>query len=137
MKRLLPYFPAFFCSLAIPLLSLANFRNLPDTPVLHFAGLDKVIHLLMYAALTSFWLYPMSSKRRARPAIMLGVVLAAVLYGALMEVFQALFTTCRAFEILDILANLGGAMIAAAGFYFYSKWRGGKLAENTEAAEKC
>lgn len=133
MKRVLPYLPAFFWSVAIPLLSLASFRNLPDVPVLRFQGLDKVIHLLMYAALTSFWLYPISMKRRTQPAIMLGVVLAAGLYGALMEVCQAVFTTYRSFDIFDILANLGGAMIAAAGFYLYSKWRVNKFSETTES----
>lgn len=129
MKRLLRYFPAFFCSVAIPLLSLANLRNLPDAPVLRFDGLDKVVHLLMYAALTSFWLYPMSLERRARPRVMLGIVLAAGLYGALMEVCQEMFTTYRSFDLFDMLANLGGAMIAAAGFYFYSKWRLSKKAK--------
>lgn len=136
MKRLLPYFPAFFCLVAIPLLSLANFRNLPDAPALRLAGLDKVIHMLMYAALTSFWLYPMPIKRRTQPVMMLGVVLVAGLYGALMEVCQAVFTTYRSFDIFDILANLGGAMVAAAGFYIYSKWRGSKLVKKTEAMEK-
>lgn len=83
----------------------------------------------MYAALTSFWLYPMSLERRARPRVMLGIVLAAGLYGALMEVCQEMFTTYRSFDLFDMLANLGGATIAAAGFYFYSKWRLSKEAK--------
>ncbi len=120
MKRWLSYSPALIGSVILPLLSLANMQHLPDTSALHFSGLDKVLHLLMYAALTCCWLYPLPAARRSRPGIAAGVALGVALYGLLMELCQLVFTNYRSFDIRDALANLAGALIAAAGFYFYS-----------------
>ncbi|MDA3926193.1 MAG: VanZ family protein [Kiritimatiellae bacterium] len=121
MRRIFKYLPALLCSVLIPLLSLINPKNLPDASTLHFAGMDKVGHLLMYAALTSFWLYPISKAKRQQLPIILGVALMAGLYGAVLEMCQLLLTSSRNMEALDAVANLIGAMIAAAGFYFFSK----------------
>jgi len=120
MKRRLPYAPALIGSVVIPLLSLANLQHLPDTTALHFTGLDKVLHLLMYAFLTCVWIYPMPAQRRSQLSAVTGVALAVGLYGGVMELCQLVFTNYRSFDIFDALANLSGALIAAAGFYFYS-----------------
>jgi len=120
MKRVLPYLPALCCSALIPLLSLINPGKLPDTSALHFAGMDKIAHLLMYAVLTALWLYPISRTKRLQLRFILGIALVAGLYGALMEVCQLLLTDSRSMDPLDATANLAGALIVAAGFYFYA-----------------
>ena len=130
MKKLLLYLPAIICSVLIPMLSLMSIRECPYAAKLHFDGMDKVIHLLMYAALTSLWIHPIPAAKRSRPFIMAGVALAAGLYGALMEICQFLLKTNRTMDPFDALANLVGALIAAAGFYFHSKSNAKKPQQN-------
>jgi len=120
MKRALTYLPAICCSAFIPLLSLINPEKLPDTSALHFAGMDKVAHFLMYAVLTALWLYPISRTNRLQLRFTLGIALVAGLYGALMEVCQLLLTDSRSMDPLDAMANLAGALIIAAGFYCHT-----------------
>jgi len=133
----LPYLPALCCSALIPLLSLINPGDLPDTTAFHFAGLDKVVHFFMYAVLTSFWLYPMKAAQRSQLRTIFGVALMAGLYGALMEICQFLFTSSRRMDPLDAVSNLAGALIVAAGFYFCSnkKGRGIEAPTFNESAE--
>jgi VanZ family protein len=121
VKRVLPYLPALCCSAIIPLLSLINPGKLPDTTALHLAGLDKIIHFLMYAVLTTLWLYPMKAAQRAQLRTIFGVALVTALYGVLMELCQFLFTSSRQMDALDAMANLAGSMIVATGFYFCRK----------------
>ena len=69
----------------------------PDVP------LDKVFHLLAFAAFTFAW-------RRAG-TVQWGTLLAAVLLAALTEVGQALFVPTRTGDVMDAAADLAGALL--------------------------
>jgi len=102
------------------LLSLLPTSDLPNIPF--FTGEDKSIHFLMYLGLgfVASW----SLDRKGKPMPPLYFLLGGVfMWGVLMEVLQRLMANGRGMEILDMLANLAGA-IAGLMLYKYMnrKW---------------
>ncbi len=121
MKRLRSYIPAIAITLLIPLLSLINPDKLPDASALDFAGLDKIIHMIMYAVLTIAWIFALPPRIHANLRWILTLVFLTSLYGMLLEICQFFFTVSRSMDMLDALANLAGAMVAAMAIYGISK----------------
>jgi VanZ family protein len=107
--------PATFIALAIPMLSLlpaAYFKRVIPSAAF-IPGWDKLIHALLYAALSRALFHALSPKAKERVSCWTGVTLAAGGYGLLMEFFQRGLTVSRGFDWFDALANLLGASIAA------------------------
>ena len=121
MKRAKRYIPAIALTLLIPLLSLINPKQLPDASALHFAGMDKVIHMLMYAALTTAWVFALPARTHANIRWMLTLAFLTSLYGMLLEICQFFFTVSRSMEMLDAVANLTGTIIAAMTIYWLKR----------------
>jgi VanZ family protein len=70
---------------------------------------DKYVHFTFYFVLVVLWfLYAKSKKISQRTKLI--VLLSAIGYGALMEICQAVFTTTRTADILDVIANSAGAI---------------------------
>ncbi len=112
---LLRYGPAVGLSLLVPALSLlpAHFfrpaaEALPPVP-----GFDKVVHLLLYAALCAAWLHALPRERRARPSTALCLAGLAALFGLALELAQSRLTDTRACDPADAAANAAGAVGAA------------------------
>jgi len=104
------YGPAVVLSMLIPALSLLParfFSCFADTPSV--PGMDKLVHALMYAALSLSFYHALSPSARRRPAPLLALAACASLYGALLECAQGLLTQSRAMDPLDALANTAGA----------------------------
>ena len=121
MKRAKRYIPAIALTLLIPLLSLINPNQLPDASALHFAGMDKVIHMLMYAVLTIAWVFALPVRTHANILWILTLAFLTSLYGLLLEICQFFFTVSRSMDMLDAVANLAGAMVAAMTIYWLKR----------------
>ena len=76
-----------------------------ETPAL---PLDKLAHLALFALVTRSWLRAAAPARGRRA---LAVALAAVAYGALLELLQPLAAE-RSTELLDVAANAFGTALA-------------------------
>ena len=114
IKPWLRYTLSFLYLVIIVLLSLLPTSDFPDVPF--FSGEDKYIHICMYLGLgfLACWSLDFRGKERL-PSIIL--LLAGVfMWGALMEVLQRLMSNGRGMELLDMLANLAGAIV---GLIFY------------------
>jgi len=114
IKPWLRYTLSFIYLVIIVLLSLLPTSDFPDVPF--FSGEDKYIHICMYLGLgfLACWSLDFRDKERL-PSIIL--LLAGVfMWGVLMEVLQRLMSNERGMEMLDMLANLAGAI---AGLIFY------------------
>jgi VanZ family protein len=122
---LLRYGPAVVMTLLIPALSLlpAHFFKHVAEPLPPIPGIDKIIHALMYAALTAAYLQALIPARRRSLLAVLRIVLLAALYGVAMEVCQKLFTTTRSMDPLDALANAAGALTCALLAYGWARCR--------------
>ena len=108
------YGPAVTMTLLIPLLSLLPahfFAHIAGPPP--FPGMDKLIHALMYAALSATLFHALSPPARVHYAWAFLLALAASLYGLGMELCQKVMTQSRSFDPLDALANMAGAFVAA------------------------
>lgn len=102
---------------AIIYLSLFNIetQSLPKVK-----NLDKFVHFCMYAGLCSIvWLeYLFTHNKLSLHKILLGAIVAPVLFSIAMELAQALFTEHRSYDWLDILFNILG-IFAATMFSLY------------------
>ena len=83
--------------IVITILSLIPFPELPEVP-----GKDKTMHLLAYGALA----FPVSF---ARPKAYLRIIIAFLIWSALLEIFQPYFD--RNQDWIDILANAIGLLL--------------------------
>jgi len=105
----------------IILLSLLPTSNFPDIPF--FSGEDKWIHFCMYLGLgfVACW----SLDMRGKPMPSLYLLLAGVFaWGVLMEVLQRLMSNGRGMDVLDMLANLAGAVAGLIVYRFLDrKWK--------------
>lgn len=72
---------------------------MPETIVSPWPWMDKLEHLLAYAALTQLWL--------ARRPVSTSLAMGIVLYSVLLEGAQG-FTSYRAVDAMDVLANAMG-----------------------------
>lgn len=126
------YGPAAMMLTLIPALSLLPahfFRHIAGAPA--FPGMDKLIHSLMYAALTVALFYALSSSARVRFSWVIRLVVAASLYGLAMEFCQKLLTRSRSFDPLDALSNAVGAFLCALILYALARFRSEKDAALT------
>jgi VanZ family protein len=104
----------------IVLLSLLPTSDFPDIPL--FSGEDKWIHFCMYLGLGFAASWSLDRKGKPMPPIYL-LLASLFLWGVLMEVMQRLMSNGRGMEILDMLANLAGAVAGLMVYrYMNRKW---------------
>lgn len=84
--------------------------------------MDKLVHALLFGIFVWLWFVsiPAGQKNTNQPRKSLQLFLLSSGYGILMEFVQAGFTN-RAFEKLDILADVTGAGLASLFIYFSHK----------------
>lgn len=104
----------------IVLMSLLPSSNLPNIP--YFSGEDKWIHFCMYAGLGFLTCWSLDTKGRRMPPLYV-LLIGVFLWGVLMEILQRLMSNGRSMEILDMLANLAGAIAGLILYkYMNRKW---------------
>jgi len=114
-QNVLRYGPAAVMTAVISALSLApaHFFHGVESALPHISGLDKMVHALMYAALTASYLHAVPQPRRRSLKAVLWIVLGAAIYGIVMELCQKWLTTTRCMDPRDALANAVGALTYA------------------------
>lgn len=104
-------------TLFIGFMCLAEFNNLPSVGI---RGGDKYVHFVLYFVFVILWFMYFKSKGAAGGNLFFKIVIVAILYGALIEIFQNLFTTSRNGDVLDVFANTSGAGFAVLTIFFYN-----------------
>lgn len=100
------FFMAYLC--------LTDFNKLPN---IRIGGLDKTVHFVLHCCFTFFWyLYFMKAQKCMKYRLVI-VIAASIIYGSLIEIAQALFTTTRKADILDIVANSVGTAGGCVAIY--------------------
>ena len=98
----------------IAFLCLITFSELPSLPV---SGADKYVHVTLHFAFVMLWgFYVSLTQNEIRIAKIIRLVILSILYGIVIEVLQEFFTTTRQADILDVLANFTGAILALMAF---------------------
>ena len=116
------FLPAFLWLVFISALSVMPGVQLPNFSL--FTA-DKLAHAVVYGVLLYLILVGISKVRGQRPGWWAGVwaLLFAGAYGVMMEFVQYAFIPGRFYEVDDMLANIGGAAVAWAG---WALWFGRK-----------
>ena len=99
--------------ITITYLSLASVDVDDDIGLFQFEHFDKLVHFSFYFGFSVLGLLTFKGFHY-NPSLAKWVLLViggAIVYGALMEVFQYYFTEDRAADFLDILANTIGAIV--------------------------
>lgn len=111
-------------TLLIAVLCLVSFNDLPSVSV---KSVDKYVHLTFYFVLIMLWGFYSSLKQdEIRIATIIRFVISSVFYGILIEVLQETLTTTRHADVLDVLANATGAILALLAFVLIKKQKHAK-----------
>lgn len=104
---------AIFVTASIAILSLIKVGPQP----IQINNLDKYEHLLAYFVLSTFWLLALKRTKINK----LIIVLCCVIYGIIIEVLQVTITSYRSGDVLDIIANTTGILIAYIIYVLFFK----------------
>jgi len=88
------------------------------TPTL-FVGADKVLHFVAYGIMIMLWRIAQVDTKHGSKRVKIALLGLVIVVGLTMEVCQRLFFETRSFEILDIIANIMGAI---SGFLLFDKF---------------
>jgi len=111
LKRIFLY-SALFWTGVILFFCLENAKNIPQ---INIPYLDKVIHSGFHFVFTVLWFLYLKKKYISVNNVQLLVytLIGSFVLGIAIELMQQYFTTTRNGDVLDILANLFGAFLAA------------------------
>lgn len=106
----------------LTVVSILEKDSLPPVPL--FPMQDKLAHFIAYFILAVLWGAYWLRKRHLRywyPFILV-LMLAALIYGTIIEVLQGEITQSRSADVYDILANSLGMFIGSTViFYIFNK----------------
>lgn len=106
-------------TIVIAVLCLISFRKLPSLGV---SSADKYVHVTFHFFFVMFWgLYSKIKRREIVISQILKLVVISISYGVLIEILQETFTTTRHADIMDVLANFVGAVLALVIFIVIKK----------------
>lgn len=71
---------------------------------------DKIVHFIFYFIFVFLWTISLSSSPY-KSKVGIVILLIAIVYGILMEVFQGLLTIDRSPDQYDVIANSSGAIV--------------------------
>lgn len=102
---------SFITAAVILYLSLSSSDKFDKTPFWNIPGFDKIVHIIMYFFLMSVIVFENRDYIKSRTNLyLIGII--PVVYGALMEIFQLLFTRTRSADFLDFLSDTAGILFA-------------------------
>lgn len=118
----IPFLPALMWAVCILLASTAFGVDVPLPPP-QWLEPDKALHTLAYAGLSFLVMlgWHFRSADRPTPKQLIIGLLGCVLYGIVLEWVQYLFFPGRAFEYLDMLANMVGVLLGWITYFFIIK----------------
>ncbi|WP_281636376.1 VanZ family protein [Flavobacterium marginilacus] len=94
-----------------------------DLPVVNISNIDKCIHTFFHFVFTFVWFLffrkQLKFKYDLKP--LLFSLLLSVVFGLLIELLQELFTLTRHADVLDVVANLTGAVLAVLAVLICNK----------------
>ncbi|WP_438972271.1 VanZ family protein [Polaribacter sp.] len=99
---------AIIITTAIICLSLLKLPNTNNS----YSNIDKIYHLVAYFFLAISWLISFYKQEKSK----LFVVFACIFFGIIIEYIQSNFTSYRTGDMLDIIANTIGVILALLSF---------------------
>lgn len=104
-------------TLAVAVLCLLDGKSLPH---LTAKGIDKYVHITFHFVFALLWFVYFYKKTHRLVQTATGVFLGSFVFGILLEFLQAVATTTRKADALDVAANCLGAIAALSITVSYS-----------------
>lgn len=106
-------------TVSVIILCLISFSTLPSIGV---SDADKYVHATFHFVFTMLWgMYFWKQQNNLRIQRIITVVFISFSFGILIEFLQETWTTTRQGDILDVAANLTGALLALFVFVFIKR----------------
>lgn len=106
-------------TVSVIILCLISFSTLPSIGV---SDADKYVHATFHFVFTMLWgMYFWKQQNKLRIPRIITVVFISLSFGILIEFLQETWTTTRQGDILDVAANLTGALLALFVFVFIKR----------------
>lgn len=106
-------------TVSVIILCLISFSTLPSIRV---SDADKYVHATFHFVFTMLWgMYFWKQQNKLRIPRIITVVFISLSFGILIEFLQETWTTTRQGDILDVAANLTGALLALFVFVFIKR----------------
>lgn len=113
---------AFFWTLGITIACLVSISDVPNVSIF---GKDKTVHSFFYLIFSVLWFLFLTKEMPqwsfAKKATF--VIIASLLYGAMIEICQGQFTTTRKADFYDVIANVSGSIIGVLLLRSIEKYR--------------
>lgn len=104
------------CILYLSFTSPSTFKEIPK-----FENEDKLVHLLMFAGLTSMLIYDLNQqvkyKHKASLASVMICILFSIFLGGAIEILQPMYFAPRTAEWLDWFSDIGGVFLGWLAMY--------------------
>ena len=126
--RVIAYFFQYWKTIAwlaiVFFMSTMKIPLAPGVPLINIPHFDKIIHFSLYFILVSIWMIDDYKKTKFfKGKNLVVIVILSVLYGGLMEILQKIVVQDRSGDILDVLANTVGVLVAFLLFKNISFYR--------------
>ena len=115
MIQFLKFWKSIITTIVICYLSFAQPDTFDKVPKLHIDNLDKLIHMIMYFALTSILWYDYSKivKHKTEKTLIIVGVVYPILLGGFIEIAQQKWFYPRTAEWIDWGADILGVLIGS------------------------
>ena len=102
---------AIIWTITIAVLCLESSSDLPSVKVI---GIDKIVHVTFHFVFVNLWylFFVNNNFTKNMNNLITKTFFLSLTYGVLIEIAQQLFTKTRQADILDVLANITGAILA-------------------------
>ena len=110
------YWKSIFIVLFVQYLSFTSPTTFDEMPSLEIPNLDKLVHFLMYAGLTTVLIWDFKKHRKSNSNFQFFVLICIVfpiLFGGIVEILQSAYFAPRTGDWFDWLADLSGVLCAS------------------------
>jgi VanZ family protein len=95
--------------------------DVPSAPLFDLVYFDKCVHIGMFGILTFLWCFPLLKTETASMKLFGTITCSSILLGILMEYVQKYVAIYRDFDVLDMVADAVGSVIALLWLSFLLK----------------
>ncbi|HEY5507907.1 MAG TPA: VanZ family protein [Paludibacter sp.] len=106
---------SIFTVLFIQYLSFTSPATFDKMPALEIPNLDKLVHFLMYAGLTTVLIWDFKKRRKSNSNLQFFVLICIffpILFGGIVEILQSAYFAPRTGDWFDWLADISGVLTA-------------------------
>ena len=107
---------AFYYTLFLIIFSLTPVSDF-SFPIFQLFGIDKLLHFVMYFSLTILWCLASENFYKSN----FKLLLFAIFFGFVLEIFQHILPFGRYFDLGDLLANSLGVIFGIIILYYIKK----------------